>query len=72
MLKLDIDGLEVEAVRGLENTLRLPTLRAVMIEVESGKSEAPVLKLCEAAGLRHVYNPLTHPTEGVFNTRFSR
>ena len=70
LLKLDIDGLEVAAVEGLRETLRTPGLREVMIEIEQGKSEAPVQALCEAAGFRRVPNPLTVPTNGVLNARF--
>ena len=72
LLKLDIDGLEVAAVEGLRETLRTPGLREVMIEIEQGKSEGPVQTLCEAAGFRRVPNPLTAPTNGVFNARFTK
>jgi len=72
LLKLDIDGLEVAAVEGLNATLRIPALRSVMIEIEAGKSEEPVQKLCEEAGLKRIENPLTNPTHGVFNIRFVR
>lgn len=71
-LKLDIDGLEVAAVEGLRETLRTPALRTVMIEIEAGKSEEPVEQACLAAGFRRVPNPLTHPTNGVFNARFEK
>lgn len=70
LLKLDIDGLEIAAVEGLHGTLRTPGLREVMIEIEQGKSDAPVQALCEAAGFRRVPNPLTVPTHGVLNARF--
>ena len=70
LLKLDIDGLEVSAMEGLCETLRMPGLREVMIEIEQGKSEAPVQALCETAGFRRVPNPLTVPTGGVLNARF--
>ena len=70
LLKLDIDGLEVAAVEGLRETLRAPGLREVMIEIEQGKSEEPVQKLCAAAGFQRVPNPLTVPTNGVFNAHF--
>jgi FkbM family methyltransferase len=70
LLKLDIDGLETAAVEGLGETLRTACLREVMIEIEQGKSEEPVQKLCEAAGFRRVPNPLTIPTNGAFNARF--
>jgi FkbM family methyltransferase len=70
LLKLDIDGLEIAAVEGLGETLRTPRLRAVMIEIEQGKSEEPVQKLCEAAGFQRVPNPLTVPTNGILNARF--
>ena len=70
LLKLDIDGLEIAAVEGLGETLRTAGLREVMIEIEQGKSEEPVQKLCEAAGFRRVPNPLTIPTNGAFNARF--
>lgn len=70
LLKLDIDGLEIAAVEGLGETLRTPGLREVMIEIEQGKSEEPVQKLCEAAGFQRVPNPLTIPTNGAFNARF--
>ena len=70
LLKLDIDGLEIAAVEGLGETLRTPGLREVLIEIEQGKSEEPVQKLCEAAGFRRVPNPLTIPTNGAFNARF--
>jgi hypothetical protein len=65
-----IDGLEIAAVEGLGETLRTPGLREVMIEIEQGKSEEPVQKLCEAAGFERVPNPLTIPTNGAFNARF--
>lgn len=70
LLKLDIDGLEIAAVEGLGETLRTPGLREVLIEIEQGKSEEPVQKLCEAAGFQRVPNPLTIPTNGAFNARF--
>ena len=70
VLKLDIDGIEIAAVEGLRDTLRAPGLREVMIEIEQGKSEEPVQKLCEAAGFQRVPNPLTKPTNGVMNARF--
>lgn len=70
MLKLDIDGLEEAAVEGLRETLRTPALRAVMIEVEAGKSEEPVQKALEEAGFKRVPNPLTQSTVGAFNARF--
>lgn len=72
LLKLDIDGLEITATAGLHDTLRLPGLREVMIEIEARKSEEPVQRLCEAAGFHRVPNPLTVPTNGVFNARFAK
>ena len=70
LLKLDIDGIEVAAIEGLHETLRLPALREVMIEIEQGKSEAPVQALCEAAGFKRVPATLLHANGGVFNARF--
>ena len=70
VLKLDIDGLEIAAIEGLAETLRLPDLRAVMIEVQTGKSEQPVKEACAKAGFRAVPNPLTRPTAGAYNARF--
>ena len=70
LLKLDIDGLEVAAVEGLHETLRLPGLRELMIEIEHGKSERPVQNLCEAAGFRRAPNPLAVSASGVLNARF--
>jgi FkbM family methyltransferase len=72
LLKLDIDGLEIAAVEGLRETLHLPGLRSTMIEIESGKTEEPVQRLCEAAGFQRVPNPQTQPTHGVFNARFEK
>ena len=70
LLKLDIDGIEIAAVEGLRETLLIPGLREVMIEIQQGKTEEPVQKLCEAAGFRRQPNPLTVPTDGVLNARF--
>ena len=72
LLKLDIDGLEVVAVEGLRQTLRLPALRSLMIEVQAGKSEGPVQKACEEAGFQRVPNPQTQPTSDAFNARFAK
>ncbi|MEO8205298.1 MAG: FkbM family methyltransferase [Chthoniobacterales bacterium] len=72
LLKLDIDGLEVNAVKGLQGILQNPGLRSAMIEVDQKKSEQAVQKLFEAAGFRRVENPLTKPTNGVLNACFER
>jgi FkbM family methyltransferase len=72
MLKLDIDGLEVAAMEGFGETLRRPQLRSVMIEVQEGRSEDPVQRICDAAGLKRAPNPLTRPENGTFNALFER
>lgn len=72
LLKLDIDGLEVEAVDGLEEVLRNSALRQAMIEVETGKTEEMVESLFQAAGFKRIPNPLTKQTNGVFNALFAR
>lgn len=72
LLKLDIDGLEIQAVEGLAGILADPTLREAMIEIEVGKTEKPVQTVFEAAGFKRVGNPLTQSTNGVFNARFVR
>ncbi len=72
LLKLDIDGLEIQAVEGLKEVLLNPGLRSVMIEVETGKTEEPVQRLLQAAGLTRIDNPLAQPTNGVFNALFVR
>jgi hypothetical protein len=72
LLKLDIDGLEVEAMEGLKETLGDPALRSLMIEVEEGRSEDPVQCICEGAGFRRVSNPLTRPEGSTFNALFTR
>jgi len=72
LLKLDIDGLEVEAMNGLRETLKKGTLREAMVEIEAGKSEDPVQQMFIDAGFRRALNPLTKPTNGVFNALFVR
>ena len=72
LLKLDIDGLEVEAVEGLEGVLKNPALRQAMIEVEAGKTEEKVGRLFHGSGFARIANPLTKATNGVFNALFSR
>ena len=72
MLKLDIDGLEVAAMDGFGATQRRPQLRSVMIEVKEGRSEDPVQRICDAAGLKRAPNPLTRPENGTFNALFER
>lgn len=72
LLKLDIDGLEVEAVDGLEGVLKNPTLRQAMIEVEAGKTEQKVERLFQDFGFERIANPLTKATNGIFNALFSR
>jgi FkbM family methyltransferase len=72
LLKLDIDGLEVEAVEGLDGVLKNPSLRQAMIEVESGKTEKKVERLFQDSGFERIANPLTKATNGVFNALFSR
>ena len=72
LLKLDIDGLEVRAVEGLRDVLAHASLRQAMIEIESGKTEEPVQAIFEELGFQRVPNPLTHPTNGVFNALFCR
>jgi FkbM family methyltransferase len=48
VIKIDVEGFELEVLRGLEHTLSLPELRAVLVEVhfrqleERGQAEAPV------------------------------
>ena len=72
LLKLDIDGLEVEAVEGLKGVLKNPALRQAMIEVEAGKTEEKVGRLFHDSGFARIANPLTKATNGVFNALFSR
>jgi len=72
LLKLDIDGLEVEAMEGLKDTLSDPALRSLMIEVDEGRSEDPVQRICEGAGFRRVPNLLTRPEGSTFNALFTR
>ena len=72
LLKLDIDGLEVAAVEGLEGVLKNPALRQAMIEVEAGKTEEKVGRLFHDSGFARIANPLTKATNGVFNALFSR
>ncbi len=72
LLKLDIDGLEVEAVAGLDGVLKNPSLRQAMIEVEAGKTEEKVQCLLQRSGFERIANPLTKPTNGVFNALFSK
>ena len=72
LLKLDIDGLEVEAVEGLREMLDAPSLRSMIIEVEEGRSEDPVQGMCEAAGFERMPNPLTESNGDTLNALFAR
>jgi len=72
LIKLDIDGLECEAVQGLKKTLRSRAMRSLLIEVEANKSEDSVERLCQEAGLKRAPNHLSCHTGNVFNARFVR
>jgi len=43
LLKIDVDGGEYDIVEGAYETLRMPALRAILIEVDEGKGDAAKL-----------------------------
>jgi FkbM family methyltransferase len=51
LIKLDVDGAEGMVLAGAGETLRLPSLRSVLIEVEDEQTDA-VLRAVDAAGLK--------------------
>jgi FkbM family methyltransferase len=72
LVKVDTDGHEIQVLKGMRETLRNPSLRSAMVEVEEGKTETKIAALLQDAGLKRVDNPFTQPTNGVFNALFIR
>lgn len=68
VIKIDVEGFELEVLRGLEHTLTLPQLRAVLVEVhfrqleQRGHATAPVEieKLLRSKGFRTAWLDASH------------
>lgn len=83
LMKIDVEGLETEVIRGATNTLAKKELKAVIIELNSGgkkygyNKEAPHEALSAAGFEPYIYDPmkriLTHAASyGFYNTIYIR
>jgi FkbM family methyltransferase len=67
VIKIDVEGHELPALEGLTNTLRRPSLNAVIFE-DSGDAKTPVKMLLEDAGFTcERLNRLEHSHHGLEN-----
>ena len=73
LLKIDVDGYEVNLLNGMTKILKKPSLRAVIIEAERGKTEEPVFALMTDSGFQRVSDSsFLNPDSPVFNTVYKR
>jgi FkbM family methyltransferase len=71
-LKIDVDGGEDAVLDGAEQTLRSPTLKHVLIEVESGRTDLDhVGRMLSGAGLTRV-NAVRHGASATYNWLYQR
>lgn len=71
-LKIDVDGGEDAVLDGAEQTLRSPTLKHVLIEVESGRTDlGHVERMLNGAGLTRV-NVVRHGASATYNWLYQR
>lgn len=71
-LKIDVDGGEDAVLDGAEQTLRSPTLKHVLIEVESGRTDlAHVERVLRGAGLTRV-SVVRHGESATYNWLYER
>lgn len=78
-IKIDVDGIELDVLKGAHQALSSPALKTVLLELEDGVDEAVrITKYLEEHGLvfhsRHkfVYGGETGPLSGIYNYIFQR
>ena len=73
LLKIDVDGHEMQLLSGMTGILHNPLLRAAIIEVERGKTEEPVFALLTDIGFQRISDSSSlNPDSPVFNTVYKR
>jgi FkbM family methyltransferase len=72
LLKIDVDGFELQVLKGMGKILESPLLRAAIIEVEKNKTEKPVIKEMERAGFEKISDSSSMTDSKVFNVIFNR
>jgi len=72
LVKLDVDGYELQVLKGMTRLLKDHSLRSLIVEVESGKSEQPVSDLLSRAGFERVSDSKGLTGIPVFNVVYER
>lgn len=72
LVKLDVDGYEVHVVRGMTRLLEDRSLRSLIVEVDSGKTEQPVSDLLSRAGFERVSDSSAFSGVPAFNVVYER
>lgn len=72
ILKIDVDGFEVNVLKGMQDILGNKFLRGIIVEVERGKTEGPVTTLLQNYGFSRDSDSYSLSESLSFNVVFSR
>jgi len=78
-IKIDVDGIELDVLKGADQAMGSPTLKTVLLELDDGDDEAVrITEYLEAHGLvfhskhKFVYGGESGPLSGIYNYIFQR
>lgn len=72
LVKLDVDGYELSVLAGMQELLRSPSLRSLIIEVERGTTDKGVAEMLETVGFCTTFKEVPEDRGAVFNVVYSR
>jgi FkbM family methyltransferase len=72
-MKIDVDGIELDILKGAPNTLKQPTLKSILVELEENGSERVIVDMLKQNGFKlaskHKY--IDGGTEGPFSKSYN-
>ena len=72
LIKIDVDGYEMHVLKGMENLLRNPLLRSLIVETNKGKTDKLVYDFLSALGFEKIDDSSVQTEQLVFNTIYRR